>query len=168
MQWHHLKLRSKSTVTTATNKTRIVELEHINDPCIPEIVCGVPTFDFILTFLSTLAWFLMLASFIVPNWGQVRIMLRDEDELLLDSGLWQVCYRITEVDGNAPRKCRMIENLDERNGEVAAVKESMIRDKLDFSLCLLDTKVTLIIPFDSQWPKLISSVDSTFSCLLSN
>ena len=110
----------------------------------------------------------MLASFIVPNWGQVRIMLRDEDELLLDSGLWQVCYRITEVDGNAPRKCRMIENLDERNGEVAAVKESMIRDKLDFSLCLLDTKVTLIIPFDSQWPKLTLSVDFTFSCSLSN
>ena len=84
------KLNLKSNITTATNKTRIVELEHINDPCIPEIVCGVPTFDFILTFLSLLAWLLMLASFIVPNWGVVTIVMREDEQLLLDSGLWQV------------------------------------------------------------------------------
>ena len=67
-------------------------MEHINDPCIPEEVCGVPTFDFILTFLSTVAWFLALSSFVVPNWGQVRVTLRDEEVLVLDSGLWEVPY----------------------------------------------------------------------------
>ena len=34
----------------------------------------------------------MLASFIVPNWGVVTIVMREDEQLLLDSGLWQVSY----------------------------------------------------------------------------
>ena len=58
----------------------------------------MPTFDFILTFLSTVAWFLALSSFVVPNWGQVRVTLRDEEVLVLDSGLWEVIkLKLTRV-----------------------------------------------------------------------
>ena len=82
-------------------------MEKINDPCIPVEVCGMPTFDFFLTFTSFTAWMLAMASFVVPNWGVVTMQVSGSpDPLSLDSGVWQICWRATpsDVEGTAPRK----------------------------------------------------------------
>jgi hypothetical protein len=39
----------KSTMTSKTYKT--AQLEHFDDPCIPDKICGLSLFDFTMTFL---------------------------------------------------------------------------------------------------------------------
>ena len=110
-------------------QTRIVEMEHIDDPCIPAEVCGLPTFDFLLTFLSFLAWMLALCSFVVPNWGIVTFPITNNNNaeaLDLDSGIWQICYRAPSSgsEGNAPRQCEIIENIGDRGGNLASLRDT--------------------------------------------
>jgi len=44
----------KSTTTSKTYKT--AQLEHFDDPCIPDKICGLSLFDFTMTFLPWLAY----------------------------------------------------------------------------------------------------------------
>ena len=67
----------------------------------------MPSFDFFLSFFAFVAWMLSMASFVVPNWGIVTMITSGSPEpLVLDSGLWQICWRASpsDVDGTAPRK----------------------------------------------------------------
>lgn len=51
------------------------ELKRFEDPCIPDHICGLTIFDFVLTFLPSVSFILFFTAFVSPFWGLFTVKI---------------------------------------------------------------------------------------------
>ncbi|CAG5113519.1 Oidioi.mRNA.OKI2018_I69.chr2.g7622.t1.cds [Oikopleura dioica] len=90
----------KSTMTSKTYKT--AQLEHFDDPCIPDKICGLSLFDFTMTFLPWISFALFFFALIIPRWGVFDVETMDNNAIeerrvkQIEVGAFQECYVFDE------------------------------------------------------------------------
>lgn len=108
------KSRAKSTMTSKSAK-KTKDYEKFSDPCIPDVVCGLDLFYFILMALPIIGYILFFTAFLAPYWGKLSIEETGMSSIPkeFEMGIWQTCSYFPLEDDSFYHACTMVEHLPE-------------------------------------------------------
>lgn len=91
----------------------IIKKTLLSDPCIPDVICGLDLFYFILMFLPIVAYLLFFTGFLAPYWAKLSLEETGHPSFPheYEMGIWQTCSYFPLEDDSSYHGCTMIESL---------------------------------------------------------